>query len=349
MKTERRYDIDWLRVIAIALLLIYHVAIIFQPWGALIRFIQSDESWEGLWIPMSMLNVWRIPILFIVSGMGVGFALRKRSWKELLAERSRRILVPFVFGLLLIVPIHVLLWQEYYNQDIKYLLHPGHLWFLGNIFIYVLLIIPFLMLKERYIAKRFASVVRKLINTPIIFIIVPGVFAVEAFIVQPEIYTLYALTWHGFFLGLLAFLFGYYAIRYGINFWQVVVRWRWINLIVAGVFFIFRYRYFDLNAPNSLLALESNAWIFTVFGFAYKYLNHPGKALSYLSQGAYPIYIVHMIFLYLGAVIIIPLKLPVQLEFVLILIFTFAGCFFSYEFFIKRVKFLRPLFGLKTI
>lgn len=65
MQTNRRYDIDWLRVIAIGLLLIYHIAIGFQPWGVFIGFIQNDEALESIWIPMSMLNVWRIPLLFL--------------------------------------------------------------------------------------------------------------------------------------------------------------------------------------------------------------------------------------------------------------------------------------------
>ncbi|MFK7953754.1 MAG: acyltransferase family protein, partial [Ekhidna sp.] len=90
--TERRYDIDWLRVIAIGLLLIYHIAIGFQPWGVLIGFIQNSESIEAIWTPMSMLNIWRIPLLFFVSGMGVWFAMQRRSWKELLMDRAKRIL-----------------------------------------------------------------------------------------------------------------------------------------------------------------------------------------------------------------------------------------------------------------
>ena len=60
MTTDRRHDIDWLRVIAIGLLLIYHIAIIFQPWGLFIGFIQSEESVKALWTPMTMLNVWNI-------------------------------------------------------------------------------------------------------------------------------------------------------------------------------------------------------------------------------------------------------------------------------------------------
>ena len=43
---DRRYDIDWLRVIAIGLLLIYHIGIAFQPWGVFIGFIQSEKPLE---------------------------------------------------------------------------------------------------------------------------------------------------------------------------------------------------------------------------------------------------------------------------------------------------------------
>ena len=140
--SERRYDIDWLRVIAIALLILYHIGIAFQPWGVFIGFIQNDKPLESLWIPMSMLNIWRIPLLFFVSGMGVCFAMRKRDWKQLLMERTRRILLPFVFGILIIVPIHLFIWQKYYRQDLTYSIQPSHLWFLANIFIYVVVLLP---------------------------------------------------------------------------------------------------------------------------------------------------------------------------------------------------------------
>src|SRR5690349_24274491 len=133
---NRRYDIDWIRVIAIGLLLIYHIAIGFQPWGIMIAFIANSTSWDSLWIPMTMLNVWRIPLLFFVSGMGVYFALQNRNWKQLLKERAGRILLPFVFGAVAIVPIHWLVWQQYYHYDMAYVPNPGHLWFLANIFIY---------------------------------------------------------------------------------------------------------------------------------------------------------------------------------------------------------------------
>lgn len=138
----RRYDVDWVRVIAIVLLLIYHISIGFQPWGVMIGFITNSKPWVSLWIPMAMLNVWRIPLLFFVSGMGVYFALQNRNWKELITERASRILIPFVLGMLFIVPLHMYLMQLHYGWQLSYSPNPGHLWFLGNIFIYVVILSP---------------------------------------------------------------------------------------------------------------------------------------------------------------------------------------------------------------
>jgi glucan biosynthesis protein C len=112
---SRRYDIDWLRVIAIGLLLVYHVAVGFQPWGIMIGFIANKETWQSLWMPMSMLNVWRIPFLFFVSGMGIYFAMQHRSWKQLIQERSLRILLPYLFGMVCIFPVSLLILQHYYQ------------------------------------------------------------------------------------------------------------------------------------------------------------------------------------------------------------------------------------------
>lgn len=346
ISTNRRYDIDWLRVITIGLLLIYHIAIVFQPWGVLIGFIQSDKSMESLWKPMTLINIWRIPLLFFVSGMGVCFAIRKRSWKQLIAERTRRILVPFLFGILFIVPIHVFIWQYYYRQEITYAPGEGHLWFLKNIFVYTILLSPifFYFIKNQH--NTFVKWVRGMFKNPLGFLIVLIIFILEALLIDPDIYEMYAFTWHGFFLGLIAFLFGFIFILSGNTFWPSILKWRWHFLTLALIFYAVRFFIFDLKTPNYALSAESTMWIFSVFGFAYKHLNRPGKVLQYLSQGAYPIYILHMIFIYLGCALILPLDIAVYYKVILLIIFTFTGVFALYEI-IRRVQFLRPLFGLK--
>jgi len=345
--TNRRYDIDWLRVITIGLLLLYHIGIGFQPWGVFIKFIQSDKSLELLWIPMSMLNVWRIPLLFFISGMGVCFAIRKRNIKQFLLERTRRIFLPFVFGIFTIVPIHIFIWQKYYRQDMVYAPDPGHLWFLAYIFIYVILLSPVFYYIKR---NKDGTIVRwfnNLLRNPLGLFLIMAPFIVEAVLVNPVTYEMYAMTWHGFLLGLLAFFFGFCFVLSGNTFWQTILAWRWLFLSIALIFFITRLIAFQLKVPNFLMAIESNMWIFAIFGFAHKYLNHSSKTLRYLSQGAYPIYIIHMIFLYLGSVLIFPLDIPASVKFILVVAFTGIGCFVLYELVIKKASFLRPLFGLK--
>lgn len=345
--TERRYDIDWLRVIAIGLLLIYHVSIGFQPWGILIRFIQNSDSMESLWVAMSALNIWRIPFLFFVSGMGVCFAIRRRDWKALLSERSKRILLPFVFGMLAIAPLHMFVWQDYYRQEISYLFSPGHLWFLGNIFAYVLILSPIFFLLKKKQGGKFQEGLSRLLGNPLGLIVLVIPFVIEAVLVNPEAFEMYAMTAHGFWLGLIAFFIGFCCVYSGRSFWPMVAKWKWLLLAIGVGMYLTRILYFQQFAPKYLMAIESNAWIFAVFGIGFSYLNKPSAQLTYLSQAAYPIYIVHMLFLYLASYWLFPMEMTVELKFALVLLLTFAGCFASYEFVIRRVSFLRPLFGLK--
>jgi len=345
--TERRYDIDWLRVIAIGLLIIYHIGFVFLPWGVFIGFIQNGESVDGIWTPMSMLNIWRIPLLFFVSGMGVRFAIRRRNWKQLILERTRRILVPFVFGVFCIVPLHLFVWQLFYKQDINYSIQVSHLWFLAYIFIYVLVLSPLFFGLKKNEGGKFTRVLKKLLGSPLGLLSMIAVFVLEAILVNPETFETYSMTLHGFFLGLLSFLFGFIVVHAGDAFWLTVQKWRWLLLLLAAALFSFRYIEYDLLAPNYLKAIESNLWIFTVFGFGYKYLNYPGKALQYLSQAAYPVYILHMLVLYVGSYLLVPLEIPALLKLFLVMAFTFIGAFAIYELVIRRVRFLRPLFGLK--
>ncbi len=346
---NRRYDIDWLRVIAIGLLLLYHTAIAFQSWGFMLGFITNDKPWASLWVPMAMINVWRIPLLFFISGMGVYFAMQKRNWQQLLQDRARRILVPFVFGIFCIVPVQVFLAQRYYLQPAVYTPNPAHLWFLGNIFIYVLLLLPVFYWLVKHEKGSLVGWSRRVLSNPLALLIVTAAFIAEAILAKPVLYELYAMTRHGFFMGLLAFFFGFYCMLAGAPFWKMLLKWRWLFLVTAIACYLYRLLQVQMKVPDTALVIESNAWIFSIFAFGYRYLNQPGRLLRYLSPAAYPVYIIHMIFLYLGSLLVFPLNMGVYAKFVLVLIFTMAGCLATYEFIIRRVNFIRTLFGLKSL
>lgn len=342
----RRYDIDWIRVIAIGLLLIYHISIGFQRWGIMLGFITNEKSWDSLWTPMSMLNIWRIPLLFFVSGMGVYFAIQNRNWKQLIQERAFRILLPFLFGAICIYPLSNYIWQRYYQWQSTYSPNPGHLWFLGNIFAYVILLLSVFFYLKKNENGNTGRIIKKILSSPLGLLPVILASIAEAWLVDPNTYTMYAMTWHGFFLGLITFFFGFCFVLSGDGFWNMLLKFRWMFSIIATGLFIHRLYQFQMRVPVSLLVVESDCWIFTVFAFGYKYLNRPGKVLAYLSQAVLPVYIVHMIFLSLASWLIFSLKIDIRVQFILVLLTTFAGCFGSYEL-IRRVNFIRPLFGLR--
>jgi glucans biosynthesis protein C len=346
LTSTRRYDIDWLRVIAIGLLLIYHIAIGFQPWGIMIGFITNKESWPSLWIPMTMLNVWRIPFLFFVSGMGVYFAMQHRGWKALIQERFIRILIPYIFGAVVIFPLSSFMLQYYYEWDIAYSINGGHLWFLRHIFVYVIVFSPIFYVLKSNLDGKFVTALRKIMRTPLGLLPATLLLIAEALLIKPYPYELYATTWHGFVLGAIAFFCGFCFILSGDTFWSMIIRWRWMFVAIAAVLFYVRAFVLGMNNPLYLLVVESNCWIFSVFAFGSKYLNRPGKVLAYLSEAAYPVYILHMVFLFLGSMLLFPLDLHVYWKFAGVFLITFGGCFAAYEL-IRLVSFLRPLFGLK--
>lgn len=345
--SNRRYDIDWIRVIAIGLLLIYHTAIGFQPWGGFIGFITHNNSWESIWVPMTMLNVWRIPILFYVSGMGVYLATQNRNWIQLFKERFVRIGVPLLFGSLVIVPIHWLVLQHYYGREFSYMPGLGHLWFLGNILLYVLALAPVYYFLIKSTNNKAVVFIKRILSTPFGLLLFLSLFLLEVLFVKPVMFEMYAFTFHGLVLGMLAFLSGFLFMLGGESFWKTLLKWKWICLLIALVLFIVRSMHSPIPASPYLLSIESNTWIFSILGFAYTYLNNDSRWLVYFKEAAYPVYIVHMAFLYIGSWLLFPLNLDVKVKFILLLFFTLLASVFFYEFILKRSDVLRPLFGLK--
>ena len=304
---NRRYDIDWLRVFALGLLIIYHISIVFQPWAYFIYFPQSEKPIESIWLLMSLINIWRIPLLFIISGMGVYLAMRRRNWKELLKDRTKRILRPLIFGSLFIVPIHVYIYQAFMGFDSKYFPGTIHLWFLGNIFIYVLVMCPIFFCMKKNKNDFLSKIFKRALKYPVMLYLITIPFIIEAALLynQEQGYESYASTPHGFWVGLLSFFTGFFFISMGDSFWNATRKLKSIALAISIPLFLIRLIYFELEGPFYFIVIESWSWLFALFGFSATYLNMPSKLLTYLTKAVYPIYILHMIFLYAASELIL--------------------------------------------
>lgn len=99
MAKERRHELDWLRVLAVLLLIYFHSARVFD-FGDF--YVKNGVLNKPLQAFVSFVDIWFMPLFFFIAGAASYFALRKRSGKQYAGERSKRLLVPFVFGTLVI-------------------------------------------------------------------------------------------------------------------------------------------------------------------------------------------------------------------------------------------------------
>jgi glucan biosynthesis protein C len=106
----RRHDVDWLRVVAVLLLIPFHSAVIFNRYAE--WYVTNEAPSLALEAFAYFLSQWRMPLLFFVSGVGTVFALGFRAPQKYIRERAGRLLLPLAFGVLVIVPPQVYLWRR---------------------------------------------------------------------------------------------------------------------------------------------------------------------------------------------------------------------------------------------
>ena len=117
--------------------------------------------------------------------------------------------------------------------------------------------------------------------------------------------------------------------------------------MIAFLLYLIRGFLFEFVGLQSLTAIEAFSWMISIFGYGTKFLNNKSTRLSYFSTAVYPIYILHMPLQFFFSLFIIPLDIPAILKLILIIMSTLISSFTIYDLIIKRLKWIRPLFGLK--
>ncbi|MFX0556433.1 acyltransferase family protein [Maribacter sp. CXY002] len=371
-KALRRYDLDWLRIIVFALLIFYHVGMFFVPWG---WHIKNNHTYEWLKWPMLFLNQWRLPILFVISGMGTYYAFSKRSLRQFSWERFKRLGIPLVFGMLFIVPPQVYFERLANNQFTgsywKYFLsvpydgiYPEgnlswhHLWFLPYLLIFSLLSGPiFIYLRKNEIG--FLNGIKKFISKPfgLYWFVIP-LYLLEAFM-EPFFDITHALIddWFNFSFSLVLFFYGFILISTGIVFWKSVDKIK-SKAMALGMFTFFSQIFiwvfledgYVVHFTEALLkVLNIWSWILVLFGYAAKYLNRKNNSLSYFNRAVYPFYILHQTITVILAYYLMDISWGIFPKATLLILGTFGLSWLIYHFLILKIPLLHPLFGLKKI
>jgi peptidoglycan/LPS O-acetylase OafA/YrhL len=376
----RRHDIDALRALAFGLLILYHLGMLYVfDWG---WHIKSPYQSEWLQVPMLFLNRWRMHLVFLVSGLSVSFLLRDQTAGRFIASRSWRLLLPLLFGILVVVPLQPyvqgvsngLVEPGFGRFLIRYFSHsqpwpPGafdgwqygftwnHLWYLAYLWVYTLtlaLLLPFLRsrpgqwLRSRLIGLRGW----RLLTLPAIPLLIATITLQPIFPDNGD----FIHDWYRNAIYFTVFLYGYWIANDG-ALWMELARLRKWSLAAALTFvpiYLVLVRVLPDEIPDwqqDLIWTLRNLYLWTalcaILGWAHALLNQPFRWLPWANESVYPWYMLHQSLIVGLAYWLIPYRLGPVLEPLLVLAGTVAGCLVISAA-IKRVNWLRPLFGLKA-
>ena len=365
--SQRRADIDWIRVAAFGVLILYHVGLVYAPWD---WHIHSAHTFEILRYAALVTNPWRLTLLFLVSGVALRLMSRRRAPTQVLSARLARLGPPFLFGVLVLVPPQAWIeavdkgsWSqglsawwlaEFSGQGLADGIPLNHLWFVLYIGVYSLLAIA-LSAWPTALDRLEAAAAWLLRGWHLL--VLPMVYLV---IVRQQFFATYGLTnhlttdWYNHAMSGAVFAFGFLlALRDAV--WRDLERLRWAFLaIVAVALPILIAIEADPRIPvadgwprNIAFAVDQWAMIGAVLGFASRHIRAAdGPVLRYLTDAVFPCYLAHQTLLVIGAHLLKPLTLPPLLESGLLVLVTLGGSLAVYEA-VRRMGPIRLLWGLK--
>jgi glucan biosynthesis protein C len=366
---ERRYDIDWLRVLAVLALIPFHTARIFDIWEPF--YAKSDRVNAALThIFIGAVNAWHMPLFFLLAGASTWFALGFRSGGQYVKERLKRLIVPLLFGTLVIVSpqtyVGALTYGEFAGSFFQYFprffqigatgdlsgymggFTPGHLWFILFLFLISLMVLPLLLYFRRESGQRLLDWLAAFFSRPgLIFL-----WAIPLILALP----LPDIGGKNFFYYLILFVYGY-VLMADARFEEALDRYK-VPALVFGlgllvtVVGIMASGVEITDVTESILSVcyrGITAWLLLIafLGFGRKVLNFSNKALKYASEAAYPFYILHQTVIVLIGTYVVQWNIGVWLQFLIIGIVSVPAILFVYEVLVKRTNAARFLFGMK--
>jgi len=370
----RRYDIDWLRTLAFGILIFYHIGMMYVSWGWHIKSEAITPMVENL---MILVNPWRLVLLFLISGIGLSFALKRLSLGAAFKNRTVRLMIPLLFGMLVIIPPqlyfevlqkgrievgYIAFLERFFGGDATLgvpIPNYNHLWFVAYLWLYVMVLIPLMaVLRSPGVAKFITGMLGR---TP----------AMMVFLVPTILLAIYDMTLsidypvtHDFRTDpynharyFTVFFLGYLAGRND-NIWHQLTRMRRGALAYVLAFWVFHIAIrmvVDLdNIPTAITMLlqtlyQFNIWaaIVAILGYGRKYLNHPSRILSYLNDCIFPYYILHQTITIIAGYYLVEMNMPGAVEFILLTIATIGGIGAITHYVIRPFNLIRPLFGMK--
>jgi peptidoglycan/LPS O-acetylase OafA/YrhL len=357
----RLYFLDWLRAAAFGLLILYHVGMYYVSWDWHIKSPHASDAIEPL---MMLSSPWRLALLFLVSGAATAMMLTPRPGqppRAFVRERSRRLLLPLLLGMLVIVPpqayLEVVSKVAYAGSYLDFMhlylqAHGGfcrgddcltlptwnHLWFVAYLWVYSLLLWALLKAWPQAL-DTLARLAGRWLNGWALWLAPAAVLALWRCLLLTRFPTTHALVddFHNHALYLSVFLAGAVLARWGGG-WALFARWRWGALAVALVLWALVVAYFShygdgLVPPGWLRMLQRVGYallqwsaIVAALGFAHRHWNRDHAWRPLVVDLVFPVYLLHQTLIILIAWGLRGWGLAPALEAPLLIVATAASC-----------------------
>jgi glucan biosynthesis protein C len=381
---QRRYDIDWLRVLATLAIFIFHCARFFDTMD---WHLKNPQRSDVATVFVVLLALWEMPLFFLLSGVGSWYALQSRNGGQYLFERVKRLLIPlYTVGAFILLPPQFYIdrvshgggvgsiWDvvpPYFGGssfrfllDAPYLTNiwPGHLWFLQLLFNVCVLTLPLLLYLrsesgQRLISRLAGWCARRggifLFLIPLLLVR----FCFRRLFGGGE----YPHTWTDVFEYAVFFVIGY-LVPADKRFTESVKRHGWVCLalgiagfaVAIGTYTALGYNPLDGSSFSWTYVLfqvvwstASWSWIVLVLSLGAKHLNFNNKVLSYANAAVLPFYVLHQTVILLVGRYVIPLRMSILPKYLIISASSFVLILAIYEVLIKRINPMRFLFGMR--
>jgi len=369
--------LDWLRVLAIAGVLLYHSARPFiyeDPWH-INNVAKSDMLTEfNFW-----LSRFRMPLLFFISGAVSWFMIKKRTAGSFVLLRLRRLFIPLLVGILLVVPPQVYAerltqgytgsYWDFYKTIFRFESYPAgnfswhHLWFIAYLFVYDLSLAPFFAWCKSGKAKGFIRSLFFFAKAKNVYVLmIPSVVLYSLLVLDHPSTNdlihdpLYFTYW------LIFLLTGFICILQP-AIMDSLERNRRFSLSLAFVLLLginalrwTDFEWFD-HVPDAhdwrtylYLArqpINTWCWLFAIVGYGKRYLSKTHPAMEYINQLIYPFYILHQTVIVVIAYFVVRSADGVGMKYAFIVLTSLAVSLSVFHLFIRPYRITRFLFGMK--
>lgn len=368
---QRRYDLDWIRIFVVLHLVPFHMLLAIRELG-------GGISRAVLTFPGIFASPWHMHIMFLISGAATYYALRFRSIREYALNRLKRLFVPLLFCLVVIIPVHHFYWRfpplspiveesHYRNFLIFYLKdYPGLLWangtfFLGNLwfvyylFIFSLICLPVFVYFEGEGGRRFAIRLADILERRGMIFALGVPLAVGVAILSMIQRSrkgwdiVHDLT--NSFQYISCFIYGY-LISSDERVWEAVER-QWkvsgVALVVLNLILLVLGSRMGRVVVAGIRGFGSWLWILLILGLGRGFLNFENRFLRYMREAFYPFFIIHQPVILALGYYTQGWGVPVLIRALTVGVLTTVLTLLIYDLCVKRTNVTRFLFGLRPL